>query len=151
GPACGQARARACCCLCRWWRIAGHRPSAGSEPMSETRSALFSRARLIWVVVLVVVLGGLWYLLSRSPSAPVGMMSRSAWDGPVAVRTANAEAGELSVQIKAIGTVTPLNTVTVRSRVEGELARVLFEEGQEVEKGTLLAEIDPSSYRVQLA
>lgn len=119
--------------------------------MSETRSALFSRARLIWVVVLVVVLGGLWYLLSRSPSAPVGMMSRSAWDGPVAVRTANAEAGELSVQIKAIGTVTPLNTVTVRSRVEGELARVLFEEGQEVEKGTLLAEIDQSSYRVQLA
>lgn len=119
--------------------------------MSETRSSPFSRARLLWVLALALVLGGLWYLLSRSPSAPVGPMPRSAWDGPVAVRVVPAQAGDLSVQVKAIGTVTPLNTVTVRSRVEGELARVLFEEGSEVTRGTLLAEIDPQPYRVQLA
>ncbi|SOB96108.1 multidrug efflux system membrane fusion protein [Alloalcanivorax xenomutans] len=119
--------------------------------MSETRSVPLSRSRLAWAVLLIVVLGGLWYLLSRSSSTPTGPMPRNAWEGPVAVRVVNAEAGDLNVQIKAIGTVTPLNTVTVRSRVDGELARVLFEEGAEVSKGTLLAEIDPDPYQVQLA
>ncbi|KAF0803747.1 RND family efflux transporter MFP subunit [Alcanivorax xiamenensis] len=119
--------------------------------MSETRSSLLTRSRLIWVVLIAAVLGGLWYFLSHSTSAPTGPMPRNAWEGPVAVRAVNAEAGDLSVRIKAIGTVTPLNTVTVRSRVDGELSRVLFEEGAEVTKGTLLAEIDPDPYRVQLA
>lgn len=119
--------------------------------MPETRSALLSRARLWWVLALILLLAGLWYLLSRSPSAPTGMMARSAWDGPVAVRVVPATAGDLAVQVKAIGTVTPLNTVTVRSRVEGELTQLLFEEGAEVARGDLLAEIDPQPYRVALA
>jgi multidrug efflux system membrane fusion protein len=57
----------------------------------------------------------------------------------------------LPVHLKAIGTVTPLNTVTVRSRVDGELQRISFEEGQRVEKGALLAEIDPVPYQIALA
>jgi multidrug efflux system membrane fusion protein len=62
-----------------------------------------------------------------------------------------AERRDLPVHLKAIGTVTPLNTVVVRSRVEGQLMRVLFKEGQRVEKGDLLAEIDPAPYRIRLA
>lgn len=120
--------------------------------MPEIRSVPLSRARLSGVVALLLLLaGGLWYMLSRSPSVPVGPMPRSAWEGPVAVRVVPAEAGDLAVQVKAIGTVTPLNTVTVRSRVEGELTRLLFEEGAEVERGDLLAEIDPQPYQVALA
>lgn len=70
---------------------------------------------------------------------------------PTPVRVATAERGPLDVELKALGTVTPLQTVTVRSRVEGELLRVAFAEGQHVRAGQLLAEIDPAPFKVQLA
>jgi membrane fusion protein, multidrug efflux system len=57
----------------------------------------------------------------------------------------------MAVHLHAIGTVVPLNTVTVRSRVEGQLLRVAFQEGQHVEAGELLAEIDPAPYQIRLA
>jgi multidrug efflux system membrane fusion protein len=67
------------------------------------------------------------------------------------VRVVVAEKQDLPVHLKAIGTVTALNTVTVRSRVDGQLLRVAFTEGEKVKKGQLLAEIDPDPYRIQLA
>src|SRR5690606_13293575 len=73
------------------------------------------------------------------------------WMSPVPVRTVTATREDLKVHIKAIGTVTPLNTVTVRSRVDGPLVKVPFQEGQQVKAGDLLAEIDPSPFRVRLA
>lgn len=70
---------------------------------------------------------------------------------PTPVRVAEVRDEPLDVQLKALGTVTPLRTVTVRSRVEGELLRVAFEEGEHVKAGQLLAEIDPAQFKVQLA
>lgn len=70
---------------------------------------------------------------------------------PTPVRTATAVREPLDVQLKALGTVTPLQSVTVRPRVDGELLRVAFQEGQFVEAGQLLAEIDPAPFRIQLA
>lgn len=70
---------------------------------------------------------------------------------PTPVRVALAARAPLAVQIRALGTVTPLQSVTVRSRVEGELMRIHFEEGQFVEAGQLLAEIDPAPFRIRLA
>jgi len=70
---------------------------------------------------------------------------------PVPVRLTEARLENLPVQLKSLGTVTPLNTVAVRSRIDGELVRVLFEEGQMVKQGQLLAEIDPRPYEVALA
>jgi multidrug efflux system membrane fusion protein len=67
------------------------------------------------------------------------------------VRVVTAVQEPLALYLKALGTVTPLKTVTVRSRVDGELMRVAFREGQYVEQGDLLAEIDPRPFRVQLA
>jgi membrane fusion protein, multidrug efflux system len=67
---------------------------------------------------------------------------------PVAV--APARSGPLSVYLNGLGTVTPLRTVTVRSRVEGQLNRVLFTEGQVVKEGQLLAEVDPRAYQAQV-
>ncbi len=73
------------------------------------------------------------------------------WAMPVPVRVVEAGSTDLKVQIKAIGTVTPLNTVLVQSRVAGPLQQVFFEEGQKVEAGQLLAQIDPADYKVELA
>jgi multidrug efflux system membrane fusion protein len=69
----------------------------------------------------------------------------------VAVRTVPARQGDLTLQVRAIGTVVPFNTVVVQSQVEGQLLRVLFREGQQVRAGDLLAEIDPEPYRIRLA
>ncbi|ENO86512.1 MdtA/MuxA family multidrug efflux RND transporter periplasmic adaptor subunit [Thauera linaloolentis] len=93
-----------------------------------------------------------WYFLrsdaqtSTSGAPRPGMMS-----GPVPVKAVAAERGELDVRLRAIGTVTPLASVTVRSRVDGELMKLAFEEGDRVRKGALLAEIDPAPYRVGLS
>src|SRR4051812_30295731 len=107
-----------------------------------------------YAVIVLLVASGVWYFskpgkqLNRRPPNP-------AWAGegePVTpVKVVPAERRQLPVQLKAIGTVTPPNTVTVRSRVDGQLLRVAFTEGQQVEPGQLLAEIDPATYRIQLA
>jgi multidrug efflux system membrane fusion protein len=70
--------------------------------------------------------------------------------GATPVVASAASTGSVDVVINAIGTATPLHTVTVRSRVDGELVRVLFREGQVVKQGELLAEIDPRTFQVQL-
>lgn len=93
-----------------------------------------------------------WRACSGGDAAPDG--SGGGWGGerpPTPVRVALAERGPLEVELKALGTVTPLRTVTVRSRVEGELLRVAFDEGQRVRAGELLAQIDPASFKIQLA
>lgn len=79
------------------------------------------------------------------PGGPPGM-------GPqvVSVTTAPARIGTAAVTLSGIGTVTPLRTVTVKSRVDGELLEVLFEEGQLVKEGQLIARIDPRSFTAQL-
>ncbi len=70
--------------------------------------------------------------------------------GVVPVRVANVYTGEMDRIIEALGTVTPLNTVTVRSRVDGILEKVLFKEGQLVKVGQWLAQIDPVPLSLQV-
>ncbi|MDH4189496.1 MAG: MdtA/MuxA family multidrug efflux RND transporter periplasmic adaptor subunit [Betaproteobacteria bacterium] len=125
-----------------------------------------------WVVlallVLAAVAGGLYYFLMRPAGggppeqAKAGFGARQggfrgAGKGelgmarPVPVVAEAARSADVGVYVSALGSVTPLATVTVRSRVDGELRRILFREGQMVRAGDLLAEIDPRSYQVQLA
>jgi multidrug efflux system membrane fusion protein len=118
-----------------------------------------SRKRLLIGVLLIIGLVVAAVLLWRQfagegPTAtrgPAGSPWRAEGNQPVPVRVVTAVNEPLAVFIKALGTVTPLQTVTVRSRVDGELVRVAFREGQYVEQGALLAEIDPRPFRVQLS
>jgi multidrug efflux system membrane fusion protein len=61
-----------------------------------------------------------------------------------------AQVGDIPIYLSGLGTVVPMRTVTVRSRVDGELLRVNFTEGQYVKEGELLAQVDPRPFQVQL-
>ena len=76
--------------------------------------------------------------------------SRDGRDAPVAVTTATVVNGDIQVRIPALGTVTPLATVTVRTQIAGQLQKIAFTEGQLVRKGDFLAQIDPSPYEAAL-
>ena len=114
--------------------------------------------RWIWLAaaVLVIAAGGAVYALSRpsadSASKDSQRKGRGGFDPsrPMPVVAAAARAADMSIYLNGLGTVTPLKTVTVRSRVDGELIRVLFTEGQVVRAGDLLVEVDPRPYQVQL-
>jgi multidrug efflux system membrane fusion protein len=75
---------------------------------------------------------------------------RGGPNGPVAVTVAPVASGDIEVRIPALGTVTPLATVTVRPQVSGILTKIGFEEGQLVKAGQFLAEIDPRPYQAAL-
>ncbi len=114
--------------------------------------------------LIVVVLAAAWYWHSQSANstAPAGASSPS--QRPTgrrapryARRCAGTGAGATAVNkavpryLSGLGTITAANTVTVRSRVDGQLMAIHFQEGQQVKAGDLLAEIDPSQFKVALA
>src|SRR5713101_5580815 len=116
----------------------------------------------LWVLVLgVVAFGGWYYYSSRSASqaansaapgtASKGKGGSGAGGLVVPVVVAAAQRGDLPVYFNGLGTVTAFNTVTVRSRVDGQLISIAFKEGQFVHEGELLAQIDPRPFQVQLA
>lgn len=117
------------------------------------------RGLTIIVIVALAMIGALvWYVGSR-PDPAKNQGARNAADrsgradrsaGAIPVVVAPVRQGTFDVYLFALGTVTPLNTVLVRSRVDGQIMRVAFEEGQMVGAGDLLAEIDPRPFEVQL-
>lgn len=100
----------------------------------------------------LALLAGLWAAGGTGcGGGPVAAKGKDAkGDRGVPVVAVPATAGDLPVVLSGLGTVTPLASVTVRSRVDGELVSVAFREGQIVARGDLLAQIDPRPFEVQL-
>lgn len=100
---------------------------------------------------LAVVAGAGWYI-SQSGSAPPARPAagRFAAGAAVPVGVATAAKGEIPIVLRALGTVTPLQTVNVKTQITGQLTEVYFKEGQMVKQGELLAQVDPRPYEVAL-
>src|SRR6266446_1727854 len=121
-----------------------------------TENPAFARRpwRLAWIGVAVLVLaaGGAIVFFLQPGDSQQRPANRRGFDPtrPTPVVAAAARTGDINIYLNGLGTVTPLKTVTVRSRVDGELVKVLFREGQVVKEGDLLAEIDPRPFQAQL-
>lgn len=113
-------------------------------------SRLKNMSRLTQLILLVVVVAWVWWVWPSASTQPAKADRRSS-NMSIPVRVVNAENVSLDIFLNALGTVTPYNSVTVRSRVQGQLVEVLFKEGEFVEKGQLLARIDPRAYEAALA
>ena len=120
--------------------------SAGDPPGSSRRW---------WVGLLVLALLGVgaYVFVTHQGAAPSGPAARGQTAGPrpLPVTAVPAKVGDLNVYLTGLGSVTPLNTITVKSRVDGELIEAPFREGQIIKAGDVLAEIDPRPFEVQLA
>ena len=129
-------------------------PVSRTTPQAARATPAPRRGRhwLLWIL-LVVIAGAVGYAIFVRPfqkSAEGGRGGRGARDNrPMPVTAVPARTSDLEVKTAALGTVTPVNTVTVRSRVDGELQKIFFTEGTNVKAGAPLAEIDPRPFEVQ--
>jgi len=136
-------------------------PSSPSAPAAAPRGrkGKFIALGLVLVIGAVVLMRWQpWAKTSPGGSAPSASGARARHGGPGAlanmpqpVSVATARAGDMPIVITALGTVTPLASVTVRTQLSGTLQSVAFEEGQMVKKGDVLAQIDPRPYQISLA
>jgi multidrug efflux system membrane fusion protein len=115
---------------------------------------------ILWVLAFVAVAAaagaGYYYYQSRAATGSDAASAKSGKGGPgkggnVPVVAAAATTADVPVLLDGLGSVTPVATVTVHSRVDGELVKILFREGQVVRAGELLAELDPRPYAAALA
>ena len=107
------------------------------------------RSRWIWLLILLMIAVGVIAFIVVQAKAKTATGGRRQMP-PASVATVAVERGDLRVFLSALGTVTPLNVVTVKSRAVGELKKIHFTEGQMVQAGDVLAEIDPRAYQVAL-
>ena len=104
---------------------------------------------LVVLIIVLLMIGFTMYLRHKQPIAPPAG-GRFGQNGPVAVAVATAVVGDIQVKIPALGTVTPLATITVRTQISGPLQRIYFTEGQIVRQGDPLAQIDPRPFEAAL-
>jgi multidrug efflux system membrane fusion protein len=122
--------------------------SAAEAPVrARTGYASDWRTWLAGALILLAI-GYVWY--SRRQAAEASAAAKVVRPS-IPVSAAKAQTGNLNIYLSAIGAVTPFNTTTVKSRVDGAIQEINYKEGQTVKAGDLLIQIDPRPYQVQLA
>ena len=125
-------------------------PGPPIHPSDERRPSRW----WLWLVLVIVAGGGsyVWFLRPAAGQSQgnKGKNGDSSKARAVPVVAVAARRGDVPVYMNGLGTVTALNTVTVRSRVDGELVTVAYQEGQTVKEGDLLIEIDPRPFQAQI-
>lgn len=121
-------------------------PAAGATPRK-------SAPLWPWILLAVILIAGgiAWYTHRQTGQAAAaaggGGGRHGGMSGPTMISTATAHTGDIGVYINALGVVVPLNTVSVQSRVVGQIIKVNYQEGQIVHTGDSLVEIDPGPYQ----
>src|SRR5664279_1065942 len=113
------------------------------------RVASGARRRTVSITIVLLILGGLGYIGWTALQQKQAANRNARPDLPVPVLAATPRTQDVPVYLDGVGAVRALNTVIVRSQVDGKLIAVNFTEGQDVKKGDVLGEIDPVIYKAQ--
>lgn len=104
-----------------------------------------------WLLIIAFIGGGAYLFIRHRQAQSASAAPTDSAARPVPVVAAHSRKADMNLYLTGLGTVTPANVVTLRTRVDGELQKVAFTEGQDVKQGDLLAQIDPRPFEVQLA
>ena len=138
--------------------IQQHEPPLALPPPERSQAAKPAPAKgsvlrklIVVAIILLAVAGVIWKVHANQAQQEAETQKlAAAADRPVPVSIVPVQTKNMPIYLTALGTVTAYNTVTIRSRVDGQLMRVNFREGQSVRKGQLLLEIDPKPYQAAL-
>jgi len=127
-------------------------PAPPQSPAARGPQRQRKRRAWLWVIAILVFAGAGGFLYYQQQAAEQEQQKAKANESsrPIPVTAAIATKGPMAIYVEALGTVTPVYTVTVTSRVQGQIMKVYYREGQTVRKGDPLLDIDPRPYEAAL-
>jgi multidrug efflux system membrane fusion protein len=128
------------------------KPPTGKPLVDPPAKPQSRRGSVITTIIVLLLIGGVvWWTKQNPAPEPQGRGGAGRNAPPMSVLDETIKKGDINITLNALGTVTSLATVTIRSQISGYLQKIDFTEGKEVKKGDMLAEIDPRPYEATLA
>lgn len=131
----------------------GENQKSATPPFqSGTETPRKHAPRWPWILgAIVIILGVIAFFTHQHPRENARQRRSGTNAPPLMISTATAQKGDIGIYVSALGVVTPLNTVLVKSRVDGQIVKINYREGQLVHAGDSLVEIDPAPFEAALA